>query len=204
MTEPLLRSTFVAVPFGDDVAAVLAGARPHVDQPVGGAHHLLVVLDHEHGVAEVAQPLERPDQLVVVALVQADRRLVEDVEHADELRADLRREPQPLRFAARERRRRAVELQVADADVVEERQALADLLDDARADQLLGLRQLELRPGTRSARVTDICVNSWMFLSPTVTASTSGFSRAPLQTGHGRNDMYSSMRSRCVDESVSR
>ena len=71
--------------FGDDVAAVLARARPHVDELVGRAHHLLVVLDHEHGVAEVAQPLERADQLAVVALVEADRRLVEDVEHADEL-----------------------------------------------------------------------------------------------------------------------
>ena len=125
------------------MAAVLARARAHVDEPVGAAHHLLVVLDDEHGVAEVAQPLERADQLVVVALVQADRRLVEDVEHADELRADLRREPEPLRLAARERRRRAVELEVADADVVEERQPLADLLDDPRADQLLGLGQLE-------------------------------------------------------------
>jgi hypothetical protein len=91
------------------------------------------VLDHEHGVAEVAQTLERPDQLRVVALVEADGGLVEDVEDADELRADLRREPQPLRLAAREGRGGAVELQVADADVVEERQALADLLDDARA-----------------------------------------------------------------------
>src|SRR5262249_57279106 len=60
----------------DDMAAVLAGAGPHVDEPVGRPHHLLVVLDDEDGVAEVAQPLERPDQLVVVALVKPDRRLV--------------------------------------------------------------------------------------------------------------------------------
>ena len=68
---------------------MLAGARAHVDQVVGGVHGLLVVLDDEHGVAEVAQALERADELRVVALVQADRRLVEDVEHADERRADL-------------------------------------------------------------------------------------------------------------------
>ena len=80
-------------PFGDDVPAVLARARAHVDDPVGAAHHLLVVLHHEHGVAEVAQTLERADQAVVVTLVQPDRRLVEDVEHAHELRADLRRQP---------------------------------------------------------------------------------------------------------------
>ena len=102
------------------------------------------MLDDDDRVADVAQPLERADQPRVVALVQADRRLVEDVEDADELRADLRREPKPLRLAARERRRRAVERQVADADVVEERQALADLLDDPVPDQLLRLGQLEL------------------------------------------------------------
>ena len=59
-------------------------------------------------------------------------------------------------------------------------------------------------PRNCSARVIESFVNSWMFFLPTVTASTSGFSRAPLHTGHGRNDMYSSIRSRCVDESVSR
>ena len=127
----------------DDVPAVLARARAHVDQVVGRAHHLLVVLDHEHGVAEVAQPLEGRDQLAVVALVEPDRGLVEDVEHADELAADLRGEAQPLGLAAGERRSRAVELQVADADVLEEGQPLADLLDDPLADQLLGLGQLE-------------------------------------------------------------
>ena len=126
-----------------DVAAVLARPGPHVDQPVGRAHHLLVVLDDEHGVPEVAQTVERGDQLLVVALVEADGRLVEDVEHADELRADLRREPEPLRLAARERRGSAVELEVADAHVLEERQPLADLLDDPLADQPLGLGQLE-------------------------------------------------------------
>jgi hypothetical protein len=70
---------------GDDVSAVLARARAHVDQVVGRAHHLLVVLDDEDGVAEVAQALERGDQLAVVALVEADRGLVEDVEDAHEL-----------------------------------------------------------------------------------------------------------------------
>jgi hypothetical protein len=39
-----------------------------------------------------SQPLERRDQLAVVALVEPDGRLVEDVEHADELAADLRRQ----------------------------------------------------------------------------------------------------------------
>ena len=91
------------------------------------------------------RPLERPDEAVVVALVEPDRGLVEDVEDADELRADLGREPEPLRLAARERERGAVELEVADADVVEEGQARADLLEDPGRDVPLAFGQLELR-----------------------------------------------------------
>ncbi len=150
MTDSCVPLDLLGRALGHDVPAVLAGAGPHVHEVVGRAHHLLVVLDDDDRVAEVAQPLERRDQLPVVALVEPDRRLVEDVEHADELRADLGREPEPLRLAARERRRRAVELQVADADVVEERQPLADLLDDPRADQLLGLASAPASRGTRS------------------------------------------------------
>ena len=51
--------TSSGVPVGDDLAAVLAGARAQVDEVVGGAHHRLVVLDDQDRVAEVAQPLER-------------------------------------------------------------------------------------------------------------------------------------------------
>ncbi len=138
--------------FGHDLAAVHAGARSHVHEPVGAAHHLLVVLDDDDRVADVAQPLERPDESRVVALVQPDRRLVEDVQHADELRADLRRETKPLRLSARQRRCGAVEREVADADVVEEREPLPDLLDDAVADQLLRLRQAELVEERERAR----------------------------------------------------
>ena len=146
---------------GDHAPAVLARAGTHVDEPVGRAHHLLVVLDDQHRVAEVAQPLERPDEPVVVALVQADRGLVEDVEHADELRADLGREPDPLRLAARERRGGAVELQVADADVVEEGEARADLLQDPGRD--LRSRSVSSSSSRKPiAPLTDICVRSWI------------------------------------------
>ena len=144
VTEPGVVRDRLRDTLADDLTAVLARARPEVDHPVGRAHHLLVVLDDEDGVADVAQLLERVDEPSVVALVEPDRRLVEDVEDADELRPDLRRQPQPLRLAARERLRRSVELEVADADVLEEHQPLAHLLEDPPTDELLGLRQLEL------------------------------------------------------------
>ena len=59
-------------------------ARPRADvhDIIRRAHRVLVVLDHDQRIAEVAQTLERREQLVVVALVQTDGRLVEDIEDA--------------------------------------------------------------------------------------------------------------------------
>ena len=72
-------------------------------RPSRRADGLLVVLDHDQGVAEVLEPDQRLDQALVVALVEADRRLVEDVEHADQAGPDLGGQPDPLRLAAGER-----------------------------------------------------------------------------------------------------
>ena len=67
----------------DDVPAQLAGARAEVDHIIGRANRLLVVLDHQHRVAQVSEALEGLEQSAVVTLMQTDARLVEDVEHAD-------------------------------------------------------------------------------------------------------------------------
>src|SRR5689334_5937104 len=83
-------------------AGVDAGPRPHVDAPVGGADHVLVVLDDEHRVTQVAQVLQRADQALVVALVQADGRLVEHVHDPRQARADLARQADALGLAARQ------------------------------------------------------------------------------------------------------
>ena len=88
--------------------------------------------------------LQRRQQPVVVALMQPDRRFVQDVEHADERRADLRRQTDALRFAARERRRRTREIQIAEADVGQEAQPRADLFEDLVRDLRFALGWLEV------------------------------------------------------------
>ena len=113
------------------------GAGAEVDDVVGVADRVLVVLDDDHRVAEIAQALERFEQAVVVALVEADRRLVEHVEHARQARADLAGEADALALAARERAAGAVEVEVVEPDVVEEAQPLVDLLEDGAGDLLL-------------------------------------------------------------------
>ena len=117
-------------PCGDDLAAVHAGTRPDVDDVVGSADGVFVVLDHDHRVAEVAQAGQGAEQAFVVALVQADGRLVEHVHHADQAGADLRGQADALRFAAGQGVGLALQGQVVQADIDQEAQAFADFLDD--------------------------------------------------------------------------
>jgi hypothetical protein len=53
----------------NDLAAMLAGAGAKIDDVVRRAHRLFIVLDDNHGVAEIAKLLERGEQPRVVALV---------------------------------------------------------------------------------------------------------------------------------------
>ena len=126
---------------------MLSGARTHVDEVVGLAHRLFVVLDDDHGVAEIAQLPQRREETRVVALVESDRRLVEDVEHAHQAGSDLRRQSNALRLAARERLRRAAEREIVEADVDEEAQPLAHFLEDRPRDVLVETRTTVLAHG---------------------------------------------------------
>src|SRR5579862_429194 len=101
---------------------------------IGLEHRLAIVLDHQHGVAEFLQALERREQALIVALMKSDRRLVKDIQHADEARSDLRGESNALSLAAGEAARRAVERQVFEADIREKIQPLANFLQNQFGD----------------------------------------------------------------------
>ncbi len=131
---------------------------------VGMQDGVFVMLDHEHRIAEVAQVLQRVEQPRVVALMQADGRLVQHVKHARQPRADLRGEPDALAFAAGERAGIAAEREIIEADIVQEAQALADLLQNARGDLVLLARELARqrpepvvrRPDRKPRRLADM------------------------------------------------
>ncbi len=78
---------------------------------------------------------------MVVPLVEPDAGLVEHVQHSDQARADLGREPDALRLAARQRSGRPVEREVVQADVDEELQPLVDLLEHAGGDGGVAIRE---------------------------------------------------------------
>ena len=122
---------------GHDLPAVLARARADIDQVIGGADQLQVVLDHQHRVAQVAQPAQDVDQALRVARVQPDGRLVQHVQHARQPRAEQRRQPQALGLAGREGGRGALERQVAHPHFEQPPDALAQVVQDGAGEQHL-------------------------------------------------------------------
>jgi hypothetical protein len=116
------------------MAAMCAGAGADVDEVVGGADAVFVVLDHDDGVADVAEFEKRADEAIVVALVQADGGLVENVADADKAGANLGGEADALCFAAAEGGGFAVEGEVAEADVGHEAEAGGDFSHDGLGD----------------------------------------------------------------------
>ena len=132
---------FFRAALGDQIPARVARAGAEVHHVVGAANGFFVVLDDEHGVAQVAQFFERGDQAIVVARVQADGRLVQHVEHAAQLRADLRRQANALRLAAGKRRGGAVQAEVAEPDGEQKIEARGDFGEGAAGDVHLPLGQ---------------------------------------------------------------
>src|SRR4029453_4873865 len=125
----------------DHMTAEIAGAGTQVDDVVSDANGFLVVLDDDDGVAEIAQPRQGGEELPVIPLVETDRRLIEHVEHAGQVRADLRGEPDALPFTARQRRRAASEREIADTDVVEKPEAFLNLLQNPLRDDRLSVSE---------------------------------------------------------------
>ena len=66
---------------------------------------------------------QRSEQPRVVALMQSDARFVEHIKNAGQPGTDLRREPDPLRFAAGKRAAFAIECEIAEPDLDQKLQA---------------------------------------------------------------------------------
>jgi hypothetical protein len=139
---------------GHQAPALLPALRPEVDHPVGRLDDVQVVLDDEQRVPRLQQLAEGREQLRDVVEVQPGRRLVENVEHAVAgLRREVRGNLDPLRLAARQRRRRLPEAEVAEADLVEHLEPPQHLGRAAEEGQRLAHRHARA-PGRCCARGT--------------------------------------------------
>src|SRR6185503_18414667 len=87
-----------------------------------------------HRITQVSQPSERVQEPFVIPLVQADARLIEDVEHSHQARADLGSQPDSLGLAAGERGGASAESEVIETHVAKEPQPIDHFLEDRSRD----------------------------------------------------------------------
>ena len=84
-----------------DSPAAGASFWTQVDDPIGRLDYAQVVLDHEHRVVLIHQPVQHAEQPANIVAVQARRRLIEDVQRmANAAAAEFSRQFDPLRLAA--------------------------------------------------------------------------------------------------------
>ena len=141
--------------FGHDRAAMDASAGAKVNDPICSADRVFVMLDHDDGVAQVAQAAQRGEQAVIVLLVQADARLIEHIEHARQAGADLAGQADALALPAGQGSAGPVKVEIIKPDIVEEAQPLVDFLQDRLGNLLLLIGQGLVDAAEPLERVTD-------------------------------------------------
>ena len=146
----------------NDLAAILPGARPEVENCVGCLHNVTIMLDHQNRVTQVAQIVQYFDQEMRIPAVQSDGWLIQHVKRSHQARAQRSGQLNALGFAARQRGRQPVERQILQPYFIQEPQALADLQQQPVGNACFLVRQSkrfkELRRGfdRHAADIADI------------------------------------------------
>src|SRR5437660_5057802 len=122
-------------------APELARPRTDVNELVRRQHHFRFVFDNQNGVPDIAEILEYANESRIVARVQANRRLVENVKRADQRSSQVGRKLNSLRFSARQSRSEPVESQVLKTDVDQELQPASNLVEQTARNFHLRLIQ---------------------------------------------------------------
>ena len=132
------------VPSATIFAAIGSALRAKVEDPVGAANHIQIVLDDEDGIAQIGEPVQDLHQFAYIVKVKTGGGLVEQVESASGLAlGKLPRQFHALGFAAGERGGGLAEMHVAETDVVERGQFLAYQRDIFQNGQRVRDRQVE-------------------------------------------------------------
>ncbi|MPN16986.1 hypothetical protein SDC9_164335 [bioreactor metagenome] len=115
---------------GQHLSAGAARPRPDLDHPVRLAQHLHIMVNEHDGIAALQQVRHHADEAFDVGRMQADRGLVEHIEHAGGFVAHRAGELDPLALTGGEGRACPVERQVAQAELHEPGAHLHELTCD--------------------------------------------------------------------------
>ena len=102
---------------GNHITAACSGNGAHLDQIVGFRQHTCIVVDNNHGVAVIHQIAHHAYQTINIGRMQANRRLVQHIEHARRSVAHHAGELHALTLARGERGTGAIERKVVETQI---------------------------------------------------------------------------------------
>ena len=79
------RKHFLRCALKNHLSAFATSLGADVNDIVGIAHHLFIVFHHDDRIADITEILQGGDEPLIVALMQADARFVEDIKHVNQL-----------------------------------------------------------------------------------------------------------------------
>ncbi|OPZ52197.1 MAG: hypothetical protein BWY91_02414 [bacterium ADurb.BinA028] len=131
---------------------MLARRRSDVDDPVGATDDVQIVLDDKERVARSLEAIERGQQSFGVGWVHPGRRLIQDIDDAEQVGADLGCQPQTLQLPGGEGGRAALKVEIAEPELQQGAQAGPQIAGDPADDQrLLGMLGRDFRQPRRGA-----------------------------------------------------
>ena len=121
-------------PAVEHFAAMHAGSRADIHNPVRAPHHVEIVLDHEQRIARLLQPVERAQQSFGIGGMQSGGRLIEHIHHAEEVGSHLGCQAKALQLSRRKCRRAAFQREVAESEIEQHREPSAEVVRDPLHD----------------------------------------------------------------------
>ena len=79
---------------------MLTGTRSNVHNIVCRTHRILIMFHDNDRIPEITQMLQCSEQFVIIPLVQADTRLVQNISHSHQTGTNLCRKTDSLRFSS--------------------------------------------------------------------------------------------------------
>ena len=151
---------------------------------VGGGHHVRIVFHNDDRVSQIPQLFQNSYQPCRVATVQANGWLVENVSGAHESRAETGCELDPLRLAPGQRRRKTIERQILQPNVIQKLEAFGGIRPGC-GSAISDSSGLSCNASKNShASAMFMLATCAILQSPNLTSNASGRNRAPRQSGH--------------------
>ena len=113
---------------GHNLSAMHTCTWANVIDVVGLSDCLFIMFDNDYGIALIAQIFQCAEQAIIVTLMQADRRFIQNIKNTCQARPNLTGQSDPLALPTRQRARIARQGQIFQTNIVQKSQTFTYFL----------------------------------------------------------------------------